>query len=360
MCQVSPLCPVNRKEVMAAVNPHQSPAGPGPARQGSARSAAISEGVNWPNPSIRTRPAGDLFQPVTSSTPHPAAITVEPITPVDGPQQDGELMSTPTPQSRYVSGARRWVGRGDGLMFEMPGTVIALVASTVLVLVLTGVTVFTTSLSTESPAVGLTPGQLPAPVTPVISDGHLATVAPIDASAGRAGQTPAQASSPDPSAVAAHHQPVPAAHRLVSAPPTQTPPASDHRPVVPPPSSTVTTDDARSRTVTTNSHTANTESQTTNTEPCDCDDTTRKVPTDGDRPPKADHHHGPQAQQPGNPQRARPNNPGPASKEKASKEKRTQKAQPDAASGTRPSPAQPRRPGPGSTQPDNEQQPTHR
>jgi hypothetical protein len=341
------------------VNPHQSPAGPGPARQGPARSAAISEGVNWPNPSIRTRPAGDLFQPVTSSKPHPAATTVQPIAPVDAPQQDGELMSAPTPQSGYASGARRWVGRGDGLMFEMPGTVIALVASAALVLVLTGITVFTTSSFTESPAVGLAPDQLPAPVTPVISDGYLATLPPSDASAGHAGQTPAQVFSPDTSPVAAHPQPVPAAHRLVSAPPTQTPPASDHEPVVPPPSSTVTTDDPRSRTVTTGSHTANTQSQTTTTEPCDCDDTIRKVPTDGDRPPKADQHRGPQAQQPGNPQRARPKNPGSASKEKsskekASKEKRTQKAQPDAASGPQPSPAQPRRPGPGSTQPDNE------
>lgn len=342
------------------MNPHQSPAGRGPARQGSARSAGISEGVSWPNPSLRTRPAGDLFQPVTSSKPHPAALTVKPVAPVDGPQQDGELVSAPTPQSRCASGARRWVGRGDGLVCGVPGTVIALVASAALVLVLAGVTVFTTSLSTESPAVGLTPDQLPAPVTPVISDGHPATVPPINAPAEPAGQAPAEASSLDPSPVAAHQQFVPAAHRAVSAPPTQTSPASDHGPVVPPPSSTVTTDEVRSRTVTSGSHTANTESRTTKTEPCDCDDTIRKAPTDGDRPPKADHHRGPQAQQPGNPQRARPNNPGPASKEKASKEKTGPKVRPDAASGTRPSPARPRRPSPSSTQPDNEQQPTHR
>ncbi len=332
---------------MAAVNPHQSPAGLGPARQGSARSPGISEGVSWPNPSLRTRPAGDLFQPVTSSTPHPAAVIVPPVAPVDGPEQGGEVLSAPMPQSGYASGARRWVGRGNGLMFGMPGVVIALVASVVLVLVLAGVTMFTTSLSTESPVVGLDPGRLPAPVTPVISDGHPATVPVLDAPTGRAGQTPAEASSPDPSPVAAHQQPVPAAHRLVSAAPAQTPPASDHGPVGPPPSSTVTTDDTRSRTVTTGSHTANTESQTTKTEPCDCDDTIRKPPTDGDRPPQADHHRGPQAQQPGNPQRARPENPGPASKYKASKERRDRTARPDAASGSRPSPGQPRRPGPG-------------
>ena len=323
---------------------HQSPAGLGPARQGPARSTGISEGVNWPNPSLRTRPAGDLFQPVTSSTPQPAALTVPPVTPVDGPEQDGELVSAPAPQSGYASGARWWVGRGDGLMFGMPGTVIALVASAALVLVLAGVTVFTTSLSTEPPVVGLNPDQSPAPVRPVISDGHLGAVPVLDASAEPAGQLRAKASSPDPSPVAVHQQPVPAAHRLVSASPAQTPPASDHGPVVPPPSSTVTADDARSRTVATGSHTANTESRTINTEPCDCDDTMRPVPANGYRPPKADHHRGPRAQQVGSPQRARPENPGPASKER-----RGPTARPESASGPRPSPGPTRRPGPSST-----------
>ena len=253
-------------------------------------------------------------------------------------------MSAPAPQSGYASGARRWVGRGDGLMFGIPGAVLALVASGVLVLGLAGVTVFTISSSTESPLVGLTPDQLPASATSVISDGHPIPVPPIDASAEPVGPSPAQASSPDPSPAAAHLQPVPAAHRLVSAPRAQTPPASDHGPVVPPPSSTATADDVRSRTVTTGSHKANTESQTTNTEPCDCDDTTRKATTHGDRPPKADHHRGPPAQQAGRPQRARPEKP-----ESASEERRARTARPDAASGPRPSPAQPRRPDPGST-----------
>jgi hypothetical protein len=329
---------------MAAVNPHQSPAGPGPARQGPARSTGISEGVSWPNPSLRTRPAGDLFQPTTSSTPRPTAITVPPVAPVDGPEQDGELLSAPVPQSRYASGARRWVDRGDGLMLGMPGTVIALAASAALVVVLAGVTVFTTSSSTESQVVALNPDQLPAAVTPVISDGHPATVSPIDASAEPAGQTPAEASSPNPSPVAARQQPVAAAHRLVSAPPAQTPPAPDHEPVEPPPSSTASTDDARPRTVTTGSHTTNTESRTTNTEPCDCDDTMRKAPTPGYRPPKADYHREPQAQQAGSSQRARPQNPGSASKERPGPT-----ARPDAASGPRPSPGPPRRPGPGSS-----------
>lgn len=333
---------------MTVVNPYQSPAGPGPARQGSAGSAGISEDervcVNWPNPSTGARPAGDLFQPVTSSKPHLAALTVQPVAPVDGLEQGGELVSAPAPQSGYAFGARRWVGRGDGLVFGMPGTVIALVASVVLVLVLAGVTVFTTSSSTESAVVGLTPSQLPAPVTPVISDEHPATIPPLDAPAGPAKQAPAQASSPDSSPVAAHPLPVPAAHRAVADPPAQMPPASDQGPVVPPPSSTVTTDDVRSRTVDTGSHTANTESRTTNTEPCDCDDTTRRPPTHGDRPPKADHHHGNRAQQAGSAQRARPENPG-----SASKERRGRTARPDAASGPRPSPGQPRRPGPGST-----------
>ncbi len=303
---------------MAAVNPYQSPAGAGPAGPGSARSRAVSEGdrvsVSWSRPSTRARPVADLFQPVSSSEPRPAATTVQPVAPVDGLEH--ELVSAPAPQSRYALGARCWVGRGDGLMFGMPGTVIALAASVVLVLVLAGVTVFTTSSSTESAVVGLTPGRVPAAATPVISDGNPATVPPVDAPAGLAGQTPTEASSPDPSPVPARQQFVPAAHRAVSAVPAQTPPAPDHGPAVPPPSSTVTTDDARSRIVTPGSHTRNRESRATNTEPCNCDDTRRKVSTHRDRPPKADHHRGPRAQQAGCTQPARPDNPGTARKER--------------------------------------------
>lgn len=335
------------------MNPYQSPAGPGPARQGSAWSTGVSEGegvsVSWPNPSTRARLAGDLFQPVSSSEPRPAATTVQPAAPVDGLEQGGELMAAPAPQSQYACGARWWVGRGDRLVFGMPGIVIALAASVVLVLVLAGVTVFTTSSSTESAVAGLTPGQLPAPVLPVISDGHPATVPPIDAPTGSAEQTPAEASSPDPSPIAAHQQSLPTVHRAVPAPPAQMPPASDHGPVAPPPSSTGTTDDARSRTVTPDSHRKNTESRTTNTEPSNYDDTTRKVPPHPhrDRPPKADHHRGPRAQQAGCTQRARPEKP--EKPESASKERRNRAAQPDAASEPRPSPAQPSCPGPGST-----------
>jgi hypothetical protein len=330
------------------VNPYQSPAGPGPAGQGSAWSTGVSEGervsVSWPNPSTRARPVGDLFQPVSSSEPRPAAVTVQPVAPVDGLDQGGELVSAPAPQSRYALGARWWVGRGDGLMFGMPGVVIALAASVVLVLVLAGVTVFTTSPSTESAVVGLTPGQLPASVMPVISDGHPATVLPIDVPAGSAEQAPAEASSPDPSPVTAHQQFLPTAHRATSAPPAQMPPASDHGPVVPPPSSTVTTDDARSRNVTPDSNRGNTESRTTTTEPCNCDDTPRKVPTHRDRPPKADQHRGPRSQQAGCTQRARPENP-----ESAIKERRNRTAQPDTASEPRPSHEQPRCSDPSST-----------
>jgi hypothetical protein len=318
---------------MAAVNPYQSPAGPGPgpgpAGQGSAQSTGLNEGdgvsVSWPNPSSRARPAGDLFQPER--------------------EQGGERVSVPAPAPGYAWGARWWVGRGDGLAFGVPGAVIALAASVALVLVLAGVTVFTTSLSRGSAVVGPTQGRLPAPVTPVISDGHPAIAPSVDAPARPAEQTPAEASSPDPSPVAARQQQfVPAGHRAVSAPPAHTPPASDQGPVVPPPSSTVATDDARSRIVTADSNMENTESRTTNTEPCNCDDTMRKAPTHGDRKPKADHHRGPRAQQADCRQRALPEDQG-----SASEERRDRTARPDAATEPRPSPGQPKCPGPGST-----------
>jgi hypothetical protein len=330
------------------VNPYQSSAGPGPAGQGSAWSTGVSEGeqvsVSWPSSSTRARPVGDLFQPVSSSEPRPAATTVQPVAPVDGPEQGGELVPAPAPQSRYALGARWWVGRGDGLVFGMPGIVIALAASVVLVLVLAGVTVFTTSSSTESAVAGLTLDKLPAPVLPVISDGHPATIPPINAPAGSAAQTPAKASSPAPSPVAAHQQFLPAAHRAVPAPPAQTPPASDHGPVVPPPSSTVTPDDTRSRIFPPDSDRRNTESRTTKTEPCNCDDTTHEGPTHRDRPPKADHHREHRAQQAGCTQPTRPENP-----RSASKERRNRTAQPDDASEHQPSQGQPRCPDPGST-----------
>ncbi|MDQ4105441.1 MAG: hypothetical protein M3186_17650 [Actinomycetota bacterium] len=110
--------------------------------------------MSWPAPSTRARPAGDLFQPVNNSAPHPAAIAVQPVPPIDGIEQGGELVSAPTPQPRYALGTRWWLGRGHGLMFGMPGIVLALAASVVLVLVLAAVTVFTPSLFSESAIVG--------------------------------------------------------------------------------------------------------------------------------------------------------------------------------------------------------------
>jgi hypothetical protein len=282
-------------EVMAAVNPNQSPVGPGPARQGPARSTESSEGdpifVSCSNPATqpRTRQVVDLFQPVTSSEPPAVTVTDQPVTPIDGLNQDGELLAA-TPQSGYARGARRWTDRGAGLILGTPGAVIALVASAALVLVVAGMTMSTTSSSTESPVAGPTPGRLAAPITPAISDEHLVTVPPLDAPAGFARQTPTKAYSPDPPPAPARQQALPTAHHAMPASPAP-PPAPDPQPLSPPPSpppSTVTAEDAGYRTITPGSYRGNMESPTTDTEPCNCDGTMRKIPNDGDRPSKAD------------------------------------------------------------------------
>src|SRR5581483_4678768 len=114
---------------MTAVNPNQSPAGPD-FRAGERASTSWSTFPVRP----RTRRAGDLFQPVTSSnppspppppppplppshapTPPPppavpssTAITDQPVTPIDGPARAGEMLSTPVPPAGYVPPARRW------------------------------------------------------------------------------------------------------------------------------------------------------------------------------------------------------------------------------------------------------------
>ncbi|MCA1693880.1 MAG: hypothetical protein LC749_03650, partial [Actinobacteria bacterium] len=244
----------------------------------------------------------DLFQPVTSSQPPPPAATVtdQPVTPVDGLNQEGELFAA-TPQSGYVPGARRRADRGAGLILGTPGAVIALVASAALVLVAAGMTMFTTSSPTESPVGALTPGRLAAPITPAISDEHLVTVPPLDAPAGFARQTPTKAYSPKPPPAPAHQQALPTAHRAVPASPAP-PPAPDHEPLLPPPSSPpspVTAQDVGYRTITPGSYRGNTEPQTTDTEPCNCDSTMRKIPNHGDRPSKADRQRELRAQRPG-------------------------------------------------------------
>lgn len=277
------------------MNPNQSPVGPGPARQGPARSTESSEGdpifVSCSNSPTqpRTRQVVDLFQPVTSSEPPAATVTDQPVMPIDGLNQDGELLAA-TPQSGYAPGARRWADRGAELIRGTPGAVIALVASAALVLVVAGMTMFTTSSPTESPVAGFTPNRLAAPVTPAINDEHLVTVPPLDAPAGFARQTPTKAYSPYPPPAPAHQQALPTAHRAVPASPGP-PPAPDHEPLSPPPStspSTVTAEDAGYRTITPGSYRGNMESRTTDTEPCNCDGTMRKIPDHGDRPSKAD------------------------------------------------------------------------
>ena len=291
--------------------PNQWAGGPGPARQGPAPCTDFSARdrvfVSCSNPptSPRTRQVRDLFQPVTSSQPPAAALTDQPIMPVTGLAQESELRSAPAPQSGYAPGARRWAGRGAGLVVGMRGTLIALVASAALVAVLAGMTMSTTSSSIESAVTKLARGRLPAPAIPAISDEQPVTVAPIDAPAGFVQQTPAKAYSPDPFPAPAHRQPLPAAHRALPAAPAP-PPAPDHGPVLfpwmasppsPPPPSTGTTGDAGYWTIATGSHTENRESPTTDIKPCNCDSPRRKIPHHGDRPSKVDRQPAPRAQQ---------------------------------------------------------------
>src|SRR5947209_4691328 len=288
-------------ERLGSVNTNQSPGVSGPAPQGPARCTDFSEGdrslVSCSNSSTppRTRQVADLFQPVTSSAPPAAAVIDQPVTPMNALIQDGELLAAPASQSGYARGARRWASRGTGLVVGTPAAVVALAASAVLVLVIGGITMFTTSSSTELPASGLAAGRLPAPVMPAVSDEHVVTVAPIDAPAGFASQAPAKAYSPDPPPVPAHQQPLPTAHPALPAP-AAPPPAPDPGPVSSPPRSspsrsTVTTEDAGYWTIPTDSHAGKTESPTTDT-----DGPQRKIHDQGGRQSKIDRQRELQAQ----------------------------------------------------------------
>jgi hypothetical protein len=322
---------------MAAVNPNQSPVGPGPARQGPAPSTESSEGnpifVSRSNPPTQpqTRQVVDLFQPVTSSEPPAATVTDQPVMPIDGLNQDGELLAA-TPQSGYARGARRWADRGTALVRGTPGAVIGLVASAALVLVVAGMTMFTTSSSTESPVARLTPGRLAAPVTPVISDEHLVAVPPLDAPVGFARQTPTKAYSPDPPPAPARQQALPTAHHAVPASPAP-PPAPDPQPLSSPPS-TPTAEDAGFRTITPDTYRGNMESQTAETEPCNCDGMMRKIPNHGDRPSKADRQRELRAQRAG----YRSTSTAPESGDSEEGQQDRQTARPGAKAGPRPSP----------------------
>jgi hypothetical protein len=283
------------------VNTNQSPGVSGPAPQESARCTDFSVSdrvfVSCSNPSTPppTREVVDLFQPVTSSAPPAAAIADQPVTPMNGLNQGGELLSAPERQSAYARGARRWASRGAGLVVGTRGAAVALAASAALVLVVGGMTMLTTSSSTELPVAGLASGRLPAPVMPAVSDEHPVAVAPIDAPAGFAPQAPAKAYSPDPPPAPAHQQPELAAHRALPAP-AAPPPAPDHGPVSSPPrsspsSSTATTENAGYWTIPTESHAGKTESPTTDT-----DGPQRKIPNHGDQQSKIDRQRELQAQ----------------------------------------------------------------
>ena len=322
------------------MNANQSPGVSGPAPQGSARCTDFGAGdrvfVSCSNPSTppRTCQVADLFQPVTSSAPPAAAIADQPVTPMNELNQDGELLSAPARQSGYARGARRWASRGARLVVGTPGAAVALAASAALVLVVGGMTMLTTSSSTELAVTGLAPGRLPAPVMPVVSDEHPVTVAPIDAPAGFAPQAPAKAYSPDPPPVPAHQQPLPTAHRALPAP-AAPPPAPDHGPVSSPPrsspsSSTVTTEDAGYWTIPTDSHAGKTESPTTDT-----DGPQPKIPDQGDRQSKIDRQRELQAR------RAEYRSTSKAQESRAREQAKQdrQAARPDAKAGPRPSPS---------------------
>ena len=261
------------------MNPTQSPDGPGSARQ-----------------------VGDLFQPVTNPGPPAAAITDQPVTLINGLNQDGGPFCAPAPRSGYASSVRRWAGRGAGLLAGAPGAVIALVASAVLVLVAAGMTMSTTSSPTESAVAGSAPSRLPAPAVPAINDEHLASASSLDAPVGSARQAPAKAYSPDTRPAPAYQQPLPAATRAVPAR-LAPPPAPDHRPVPPPPSSSppspVTTEDAGYRSIDTGSYAGKPESTTADTEACNCGMPKRQIHNDGDRPTEVDRQGDPRAQRGG-------------------------------------------------------------
>lgn len=251
------------------MNPHQSLGGPGDRVFASRANSATHP---------RTRQVGDLFQPVTSSEPLAAAI-------IDQPD---EVVAVPAPQPGSASAARRWAGLRAGVVAGTPGAVIALVASAALVLVVAGMTMSTTSSSTESAVAAPAPGGLPAPALPPISDDHLVTVSPVDASAGVAQQAPAKV--PSPAAPPAHQQSSPRATRAAQAQPAsvRTP---DQGPVLQPsspPPSTVTTENAGYWTVVTDSHAGQAESPTTNTGPCNCDIPKRNIHNYRDRPSQVD------------------------------------------------------------------------
>jgi hypothetical protein len=253
---------VSAREVRAAVNPNPSPGDPGPA------------------PRIV-----DLFQPVTSSKPPAAPITDrlagptnrpgQPVKLINGRTQDSEPLFAPATLPGYSPATRRRTGRVAGLLSGTQGGVVTLVASAVLLLMVTGITMSRNSSSTGSAVAEFPPDRPPATATPAINDPQPVTGAPASAPAGF---TP-HAYSADSSAISAPAQSPPAAHQ--PAQPTQQvvpaspapPQAPDQGPVSPspssPPPSRATSEDPRYWTVS-HSYSKNTEPQPTDRESCNC------------------------------------------------------------------------------------------
>ena len=229
-----PIAGVPTRKVRAAVNPHPSPGDPGPA------------------PRIV-----DLFQPVTTSKPPAAPITDRPVKPSTGRTQDSEPLFAPATLPGYSPTTRRWTGPVAGLLSGTQGAVIAVVASAVLVLVVTGITLSRNSSSTGSAVAEFAADRPPAPGTPAINDPQPVTGAPVTAPAGftphatKAYPADSSAVSAPAQSPPAAHQPAPPAQQVVPAQPAQPaqqvvpaqpaspapPQAPDQGPVSPPPSS---------------------------------------------------------------------------------------------------------------------------
>jgi hypothetical protein len=134
---------VPARKVRAAVNPNPSPGDPGPA------------------PRIV-----DLFQPVTTSKPPAAPLTDRPVKPINGRTQDSEPLFAPATLPGYSPATRRWTPRVAGVLSGTQGAVIAVVASAVLVLVVTGITLSTNSSSTGSAVAEFAADRPPAAAIP--------------------------------------------------------------------------------------------------------------------------------------------------------------------------------------------------
>ena len=271
---------VSARKVRAAVNPHPSPGDAGPA------------------PRIV-----DLFQPVTSSKPAAAPLTDRPVKPLTGRTQDSEPLFAPATLPGHSPATRRWTPRVAGLLSGTQGAIIALLASAVLVLVVTGITLSRNSSSTGSVVAEFAADRPPAPAPPAINDPQPVTGAPVTAPAGFTPHATAKAHAADNSVVSAPAQSPPAAHQpaqpaqqVLPVQPTQqvvpaqpaspaSPQAPDQGPVSPPPSSpppsAATSEGPRHWTVS-DSYSENTQPQPTDRESCHCG------PDQWGRPSRAD------------------------------------------------------------------------